>query len=254
MGGMRKIIPPINPWDVETCVRGRGTVAAKIIKGKGNPMGQNLAFEESVALVDRRLVREPRYRLALYRLLGFCEQERTLAEIEGEVVGYPEMAVSPYGARTLLSWLVESDAIRCTNEEEAEEATVAKKTGGTADDGIAYRFATTVVGSQVLANWRESKPLAQLMARYPQYEEAFCRVMAACGTPLARQEVEALFTDDPILEEPKKIYPNFFLDKLEAAGGLVFKGGWTATPEGSAILAERNAAAVIGAADGADAA
>lgn len=245
---MRKIILPISPRAVETGAWKATIFLKRKPKGKGNAMEEDLTFEEHVALVERRLAREPRYRLALLRLMGFCEQERALDEIEREMASWPEMTVSPYAPRTVLSWLVEPDAIRCVNEpgeDSAEEPANEREAVGTSeadtDSGeFVYRFETTVVGAQVLDNYRASKPLEQLMAQYPSYEEAFRRVLEACAAPRSRKEVEALFAGDPILEVPKKIYPNFFLDKLEGAGGLMFKDGWTTTDEGAAFLAAAN--------------
>lgn len=198
-------------------------------------MESDTTFDEQVSLVEQRLAREPQYRLALYRLLGFCEQQRTLEEIEAEVAGYPEMAASPYSARTVLGWLVEPDAVTCLNADEAEGAPAQEDGEG----GHPYLFEISPVGAQVLENRRSSRPLDKLVDEYPCYAEAFERVLAACAKPLSRQEIEALFKGDPILEEPKKVYPNFFLDKLEAAGGIVFDGGWLTTGEGAAFLAAK---------------
>ena len=186
-------------------------------------MDEELAFEERVALIEGRLAREPRYRLALYRLLSFCEGPRTLEEIDAEVSGYPEMAVSPYSPRTLLSWLVGPGAVMSLEDEGEEDALL---------------FQITGEGVEVLSSYRNSTPLARLFESYPLYEEGFRRVLRACKQPLSREGVDELFRGDPLLENPKKIYPSFFLDKLESVGGLVFDGGWTTTDEGAEFLGD----------------
>lgn len=212
---------------------------------------EDMTLEEQVAVVEARIANEPRHRLALYRLLGFCEQERCLEEIQEEAASYPEMTTKLYAPRTLLVWLVESGAVRRIVEEDTAseqfDNAAARSEDGEAVDaaGLDYRFVITDAGSKALANHRASRPLAELMEQYPAYDHAFRRVLFACVKPLNRQDVESLFKGDPVMECPRKIYANFFLDKLEASGGLVFAGGWTTTAEGAAFLAEDDAAELV---------
>lgn len=207
-------------------------------------MDESLTFEDHIALIERRLDREPRYRLALYRLLDFCAQPRSLEEIDQEVSAYPEMAVSPFTTRTLLRWLVEPEAIVAVDEEgnpvvSEEPEDEGEDDGSKAPEAIVEFYCNSVVGAQVLDNFRQSDPIGALFRELPQYEGAFIRVLKACQEPKSRKEVEELFKDDPILTKPKRVYPNMFLDKLERVGALVFQNNWVTTQEGIAFLADR---------------
>lgn len=201
---------------------------------------EELASGEVVTRVEARIAREPRHRLALYRLLDFCQQERTLEEIEREAASYPEMVVDIYAPRTILRWLLDCGALSEVDSNVAQPAKECfEDEKSTEEEDSDYRFVITNAGAQALDRLRSAQPLVVLLAQYPCYEMAFRRVLAACETPQSRQDIEGLFRGDPIMESPRKIYANFFLDKLEAAGGIVFADGWMTTPEGRALLAER---------------
>lgn len=208
---------------------------------KGDPMNEHVSFEDRVASVELRLAREPRHRLALYRLLAFCQEPRSLEEVDAEVRGYPELAASRYSSRTLLSWLLEPGAVMSLGGEEPGGADEEPDRDADGEGKGEPLFLASPVGERVLDDYRASRPLERLMDRYPQYEEAFRQVLRACRQPLASKEVNRLFDGDPVLEESGKIYPSFFVDKLEGAGGLVYKGGWQTTDEGAALLAGEEA-------------
>lgn len=200
---------------------------------------EELADKEAVARIEARIAQEPRHRRALYRLLDFCTQVRSLDEIEQETASYPEMAVDIYAPRTLLMWLLDCGAVGEVGSDDPQpEQGDSANEEAEEEEGADYRFVTTDAGIRALERLHASQPLAMLAARYPYYEAAFLRVLAACETPQSRQDIDGLFKGDPIMESPRKIYANFFLDKLEGAGGIVFAGGWTTTPEGKAFLAQ----------------
>ena len=51
-----------------------------------------------------------------------------------------------------------------------------------------------------------------------------------------RAQIERDLKGHPALESPKRIYPEYFISKLETIGGLSWDGAWRTTEAGARIL------------------
>lgn len=84
--------------------------------------------------------------------------------------------------------------------------------------------------------------IAQLLAERPQYERIFTALLTGCGseTGLLRSDVESIITHHPdfahINEGGTRIYPQYFIDALETAGGIAWDTTWHTTEAGMALL------------------
>jgi len=124
---------------------------------------------------------EHAYRLAFYKVLKFCETPRPTAEVEEEVLSFPEMKTAIHSPNILLGWLEEVGGIERVVVEEEEE-----------------RWQTTEAGKRVAEVEAPGKRLLEL---------------------LSKEEIEELLEGNPVMEKPK-VYPTFFIQGLEEAGGL----------------------------------
>lgn len=108
------------------------------------------------------------------------------------------------------------------------------------DDATAeVRVAVTEAGRALAAAYDPARTLAALFGERPRYAEVFSAVLAACAsdTGASREAVEAVVeAAAPVADNGKKVYPQYFLDALECAGGIVWDGAWRTTEAGRAAL------------------
>ncbi len=193
---------------------------------------------DSVARVTRRIAAEPRHAKVMGKMLVFCQEPRTIEELDAEVASYPEMRSSAFTPRTVLSWLVDAGAIE---ELEPEENAVDEAAGedATASDDASRSpvlFVTTEAGLSVARSHRPFDAIEELvMGDEPRYGDAYLLVLDACSSPQTKGQLEGLLKGNPALENPTR-YASFFIDRLERAGAVVWDGGWRLTDEGRAFL------------------
>lgn len=148
------------------------------------------------------LSRERSYRLVFYKILKFCANPRATAEVEEEVLSFPEMKTAIHPPNILLGWLEEVGGIERVVVEEEEE-----------------RWQTTEAGKRVAEVEAPGKRLLELLSKEPVYSEIYIQVLMFCQAPRKRTEIEELLEGNPVMEKPK-VYPTFFIQGLEEAGGL----------------------------------
>ena len=83
--------------------------------------------------------------------------------------------------------------------------------------------------------------MRQLLAARPHYREVFARVLNVCAADAGatRQAVEeAVEAQGNVMSpEGKRVYPQFFMDALETAGGIEWDGAWRTTDAGRRAIA-----------------
>lgn len=106
------------------------------------------------------------------------------------------------------------------------------------------RIAMTEQGEAILVDYTPEVTLAQLIEERPHYEDVFRAVLAACicDGGASRGEVEAVINEKPQLKpdpttKQTKVYPQYFIDALETAGGIQWDGAWHTTEAGKGVLA-----------------
>ena len=162
---------------------------------------------------------EPAYRLVLYKILEFCETPRSATEVGQEVRSFPEMKTAIHSPVILLGWLEEVGSIERIVVDKEEE-----------------RWQTTEAGKKVAELEAPAKRLLELLAQEPVYHDIYMQVLQFCQSPRARTEIESLLEGNPVMEQPK-VFPTFFIQRLEDAGALewVDKHWWT-TEAGKGVL------------------
>lgn len=112
------------------------------------------------------------------------------------------------------------------------------------DAAIETRVQVTDAGRALAEAYRPDRTLAALMADRPQYHDIFCAVLsaAASGAGASRMDLEAAINAYPAVKPDAqsgqtKVYPQYFIDALETAGGIAWDGAWRTTEVGRAILA-----------------
>ena len=101
-------------------------------------------------------------------------------------------------------------------------------------------FETTDAGAAVYGRLEPGARLADLLQTQAARKDTYCELLEFCLTPRSREEVERLLEDRDILEldapgdQPLK--PSVFVDRLERAGVLVWRGKWSTGEAGRTYL------------------
>lgn len=106
------------------------------------------------------------------------------------------------------------------------------------------RLDVTEIGRELMEGYAPEVTLAALFADRPRYRDHFEAAIKACAVEggASRMDVEAAINALPqAYSDPetcrKKVYPQYFIDSLETAGGIAWDGAWHATEAGKAVLA-----------------
>lgn len=209
----------------------------------------DIAFSRQVARLTEAVARQSLHREIFYKTLVFCTESRPLAEIEQQIASYPEFkhaANSPYHFVQVLENA--GGLERFELDEEGEVVGPERKEGLTedeVDDLVAgYAFMTTAVGLAVVEQHTPRARIIELLNLVPERADTYIELLDFCSEePRTYSEISQLLKGRPALVrmvdgEPQTMQPSVFVDKLEAAGGMVWRDGWVLTDEGRAYLAE----------------
>lgn len=114
-----------------------------------------------------------------------------------------------------------------------------------ADEAVACeRVLLTDKGRALLERYAPSSTLSALFESRPQYSDVFQAMLWACDNEggCSRDDLEAQINALPQLgRDPETgrttVYPQYFIDALETAGGIEWDGAWHVTPAGRAATA-----------------
>lgn len=98
-------------------------------------------------------------------------------------------------------------------------------------------------GREVLADYSPDATLSALIAERPQYHDAYMAVLSECAAEggASRDALEAALNQlsalavDPETKQ-RSVYPQYFIDALESAGGIEWAGAWHTTQAGKTLL------------------
>jgi hypothetical protein len=165
-----------------------------------------------------RIAAEPAYQLILLQLLEFCITPHPASEIRDRLLCFPEMQATFHPPELLLQWMIQAGGIAPACENPSLEL-----------------WRTTEAGREALAGSSPSERLRRLLSEDPVYKDIYQQIIEFCVTAKSISEIEGLLCANPVLENPK-VYPNYLIDRLEAAGGLEWTGQWQTTEAGKLFL------------------
>ena len=177
--------------------------------------------EDPSAWIQKKVFAEPAYSSTLYKILSFCETPRSLDEIEREIRSFPEMKTAIQSPRTCLSWLVQVNGIELLDPNNVDEKSA--------------MWHTTPAGMRVVQHCSPGNRISNLLATEAAYAKVYVQLLQACTEPKTRSEIESLLGNNPALESPK-VYPIYFIDAMERAGGIEWNARWQTTKAGKNFL------------------
>lgn len=104
----------------------------------------------------------------------------------------------------------------------------------------------TKTGSDLLAAYDGHNRLAELLEREPPLRNIYLSILRSCKekagcTRLELEElIDALVSGDATVgNSHSKLYPQYFLDSLETAGGITWEQSWRVTEAGEVVITQR---------------
>lgn len=222
----------------------RGDAQVSIDADRLNPPAdEGDSYERTRALLEANHGTE----LALLATLRACdvkpEDARPYREVEKELEAVPSVAESTQTSHTLIEMLVRSGGVAAVPVPEQHGTKDNPEGPAPADKPTGHLVHITDAGRAVLADFDPQRRFEELLAEEPAgYADAYARVLAACegtrpdGAGLSRAEVESVLSGDPALTNPRRVYPSYFISKLESIEGLIWDGGWRTTDAGERML------------------
>lgn len=197
-------------------------------------------LEQALLLIKREPAKRELY-LAALAVAKAADKEGPAArfDIEDRMAAMPQARTMFQSMGTLIDALVREGLL----SEALPEAEFDPDTEEEHVDMARATYVLTGKGSAVLAQLRPASRLAKLFAEEPEYAEGFERLLRFCdGAVRTKRQIDehlaAVCAAAPRSRHVSAtgIYPSYFTDSLESAGGLVWRDGWTTTEEGSAFL------------------
>lgn len=179
-----------------------------------------MSVEEIISCMTKNMA----HALAFRECLVACKEERPYREVEAELEASKAMTSCTQTPHTLIGLLVEHGAIeKIVVEEEPHQG----------DQPVDYMLRTTEQGAQAAERLDPAVQLGKLVERQP--EEIAClyrKVLEACGEGAKLDDVKRAIGASVMLPEGKMVYAEYFVSKLETAGGLMWDGAWRTTEAG----------------------
>jgi hypothetical protein len=207
-------------------------------------------FSRDVAKLSESITRQPMYREVFYKVLAHCADEsRPLTEVEQFVAALPAFKQTASNPYHFIEVLEKAGGLERFSFDEEGEVVTEERTRGLTEDEIddlvvSYGFMTTPAGLAVVEQHTPRARIIELLNLVPERKDAYIELLEFCSEePRTYAEVDQLFRGRDVLVrmvdgEPQTMQPSVFLDKLEAAAGIEWNGGWVLTEEGRAFLAE----------------
>lgn len=208
-----------------------------------------LTFEQKLDKLGYVVTRQPLDRELLYKTLVFCQQERPLNVIEDEMATYPEFASCTTNQYYLITKLVKAYGLELIEKDiDGNVVLPEQKIGLTEDEEddlvASFHYVTTEVGKTFVEEYSPKARLVQMLDLNPERTDTYIEVLEFVkAQPRTYGEIQKLLAGRPVLQTLIKgnietMQPSVFVDKLERAGALVWKEGWTLTEEGIEFLEE----------------
>lgn len=211
------------------------------------PAAVELTFDEKLEALNMTVMRHPLNREILYKALAFCIEERPLRDAEDFIAALPQFALATQNQYYMLMSLVRAYGLRLIERDvEGNEVMPEQKEGLTEDeidDLVAdISFETTEVGAYFVDYNKPAARLVDLLNLVPERADTYAELLEYVGEePRTYGQIEGLLRGRPALEtiidgRRETMQPSVFVDKLERAGALIWKEGWTLTEEGRDFL------------------
>ena len=207
---------------------------------------ESLSFEERVEHLKATIVRHPLHREIHYKTLRFCLERHTLPEVEEFIASCPEFPSAVQSPYYLLQFLIKGGGTIVYELDENGEIVLPEQKEGLTEDEIddlvaQIAFETNEFGRELAERMSPKNRLLELLSITSDYYDTFIEVLDFLNEKRSFGDVDDLLRGRDVLmagRDPhdRPIQPSVFVDKLEKAGGIVWKDGWIITEEAKELL------------------
>jgi hypothetical protein len=193
---------------------------------------------------------QPQLREVLYKLLAWCVEPRDMADAEAFVAAQDEYVYShviqaPYAVVGILE-----DAgglVRCDLDADGrpvDDAVRARLGDDAADDLVCSTVvSTTDEGAAVVELLSPARRIEAQLAQKPHRRPTYLALLRFCAQPRSLKDIQDFFASTPdlaldLVTAHQRLAPDYYVDRLEKAGGLVWRGAWVATEAGLRAAAQ----------------
>lgn len=205
-------------------------------------------YEEALDAVITCVGAQNSLREILYKTLAFCKAPREFTDVE-DFIAKSDEAVYSHVIQTpfeLIGMLVRAgglDEIPLDGKGgEISPETLDALSLDEQDDLIAtYRIETTEAGAAAVELLSPARRIEAQLAKDPHRADTFWALIEFCKTPRTFPQIKEYFDATPefahdVVAHSHQLAPDFYVDKLDKAGALVWRGAWVATDAGKTLL------------------
>lgn len=214
---------------------------------KDSLQNQVMTFDRKVEHVVSLLYANNLNRPALYRILTTVESGTLpVFDLEELIKTMPEFKSATQPPYYLIEWLVRAEALNFIEVDDAGQPVTEERREGKTEDEIDDMIADmlieiTDVGRGVLEIFSPQERLQDLLDEFPERLDTYVDVLKFTTEKRSFNEIDQLLQGRPVLMSGRQpndnpMQPSVFVDKLAAAGGIIYDDGWIVTPEGKEML------------------
>ena len=217
-------------------------------RGSNAPRDFEKTSEETLNDIITCIGAQNALREILYKILAHCQTSRDFAEVEDFVARQDEFVYShiiqtPF---TLIQMLMHAGGIESTPVDAqgnpVSDAQLEELSEDEADELVAsYTLRTTTEGAQAVELLSPDKRIKAQLALHPARRDTYLAVLNYCQEPRTFPEIQEFFKSTPglvkdVVAGHHKLSPDYYVDKLDKAGALVWRGAWVDTDAGRRML------------------
>lgn len=226
-----------------------GRSARNAVEGDGaRDASSARTYEDALDDVITCIGAQNSLREILYKTLAFCEAPHEFTEVE-DFIAQSDEAVYSHVIQTpfeLIGMLVRAGGLDETPLDVAGNPiapeTLDALSPDDQDDLVAtYRISATSAGRAAVELLSPKRRLMAQLAHDPHRADTFWALIAFCETPRTFPEIKEYFDATPefahdVVAHSHQLAPDFYVDKLDKAGALVWRGAWVVTDAGKSLL------------------
>lgn len=209
-----------------------------------DPAASDAAFDPTTLTRDV-IGRNPRFKKPALAILKLVRSHGDAGRAEVERLAADSWPASfPESPSVVVDMLVRNKALvdRVTVDGEPYRGTledVQLDESVSEDADVAETLALTQDGARLLQDYAPQTTIAKLFESHPHYADVYRAALWACDGEqgCTRSDLEEQIKAMPQLQpDPEtgqtRVYPQYFIDALETAGGIEWDGAWRTTPAG----------------------
>ena len=224
------------------------------VRDMARPAGTDLpdSSEASIDSVLTCIGSRNSLRAVLYKTLAFCEEEQEFSCVEAFISRTDEYRFShlmqtPYA---LIHMLIDAGGLAVRGLDDQGRQLDEVGSGGLTPvdlQALADTFfvRTTDAGVAAIRLISPERRLDALLRQHPHRAETCFAFMRLCETPRTLAQIKEFYENTPglaadVVQTHHRLSADFYIDKLDKAGVLVWRGAWTLNEAGRRLLAEHD--------------